>query len=214
MQHRKLSSNLISNHFDSDKILLHDIDFTDVDLTAIAEKDLALFDFANCLLRNVKLDRIGISFFIKFFKDGKVSYSSLDLSGTNLGRQLFLIPETGIACNISVNLMELDLKNFNFTGCSIEDTPFEGSDIAGTRFFNCMKMNPTQFAFCHNFDKALFFEDSNQDNNFKSQISKINAKGKIQEKPFNSYANFKLAHIFDPADETFKRVTSPSKTSS
>ena len=173
-----------------------------------------LFEFANCIFNNVRLDRIGISFFIKPFKEGKIAYSSLDLSNNNLGRQLFVLPEVGVMCNISVNFSGIDIKNFNFTGCSLEDTPFEDCDIAGARFFNCTNISPEQFAFCRNFDKALFFEDIGQDSRFKSQISKINSQGKPLEKPFNSYANFKLAHLFDPADEAFKRINkTPEKSS-
>lgn len=206
MQHRKIYSNSVSNHFEGSKIMLHDLDLTGADLSAMYLQDLELFEFSNCILQQVKLDRISANFFIKLSRDKKIILRTIDFSGDNLGTELVFQPEVGVACNISVNLSDLDLKNCNFTGCSLKDTLFENSDIAGSRFLQCTNIKPEQFAFCKNFDKAIFFDNTEQDNSFKQKITKIFEKGKVPEKQFNSYANFKLAHMFDPADEAFKRA--------
>ena len=206
MQHRKIYSNKISNHFEGSKILLHDLEFTRTDLSGMYLQDLELFEFSNCILQQVKLDRVSANFFIKLFREKKIILRSIDFSGANLGSELVVQPEVGVACNISINMSELDLKNCNFTGCSLKGTLFENSDISGSTFLQCVNITPEQFAFCKNFDKAIFSDNTEQDNRFKQQITKIFEKGKAPEKQFNSYANFKLAHMFDPADEPFKRA--------
>lgn len=206
MQHRKMSSTRVANHFEGSKIVLHDLDFSDTDFSGMLPQDLELFEFSNCILQHVKFDRTSAMFFIKLFREKKILLQAIDFSGNNLGSELAMQPEVGIACNIAVNLSDLDLRNSNFTGCSMKGTLMENSDISGSVFLQCTNLTPEQFAFCKNFDKAVFFEDKDQDNKFKQQINYIFARGKPSEKPFNSYANFKLAHMFDPAEDAFKRV--------
>ena len=206
LQHRQLTSQNVQNHFDNNKILLHDLDFSGSDLKGIHQNDFELFEFSNCKLNNAQLDRVGLAYFIKYMREQKITYNDLDVSGSNLGKKLILSPDIGIACNISINLTGLNLRNFIFSNCMLEGTVFEDSDIAGAKFINVEHISPAQFAFCLNFDKAIFSSDPSADSKFKAEIKKINVKGKPQEKPFNSFANFKLAHMFDPADDNFKRI--------
>ena len=205
MQYRKNTANTIQNHFEANKILLHDLDFTDADLRGIHSTDFSLFEFANCKLVNIKLDRAAIEYFLRYIKENKLIFQNIDFTGAYLGKKLVVMSEIGVSCNISMNFQGLNLRNFIFNETNLEDVVFDDSDLEGASFINAKFLTARQLAFTKNFDKAKFFAEPAQDAQFKSEIARINAQGKSVEKPFNSYANFALAHLFDPAEEAFRR---------
>ena len=198
MQYRKTDINAIHNHFDDNKILVHDLDFTDADLRGIRPADLLLLEFANCKLVNVKLDRAGIDYFLEYFQNKKIIYEAIDFTQIDLSNKEVNQPNVGIFCKISMNFKELSLRNFKFNGATLENVIFDGSDIEGANFIDAQYISPEQLAFTKNFDKATFFSDPAKDTKFKAKIQAIAAKGKEEEKDFSSFANFKLATLFDP----------------
>ena len=167
--HDQTKENAIEFTADS-KIDITEYNFTGADFRGIPYDDFALFDFRECDISSVKLDRAGVNFFRELMLAGKVTATGLNLEGAYLGPLLTRRLDIGIECYIYLNLSNLDLTSTNFSKSDIEGLILENTNISGCNFTECLNMDPQQFAFTMGFESATFNSDKEIDASIKKQI--------------------------------------------
>jgi uncharacterized protein YjbI with pentapeptide repeats len=167
--HDQTRENAIEFTSDS-KIDITEYNFTGADFREIPYDDFTLFDFRECDISSVKLDRAGVNFFRELMLAGKVTAKGLNLEGAYLGPLLTRRLDIGIECYIYLNLSNLDLTSTNFTNSDIEGLILENTNISGCNFTNCLNSDPRQFAFTMGFESAIFSSDKEEDTRIKEQI--------------------------------------------
>ncbi|MGB4190997.1 MAG: pentapeptide repeat-containing protein [Rickettsiales bacterium] len=161
------------NFTNDSKIDITEYNFTGADFRGIPYSDFALFDFRECDISAVKLDRAGINFFRELMLASKVSAQGLNFEGAYLGPLLTRRSDLGIESYIYLNLSNLNLAGTNFNNTNIEGLILENTNISGCTFINCKAMIPEQFAFSMGFESSIFYNDKTQDAEMKEQIKKL-----------------------------------------
>ena len=154
------------------RIDLTEYNFTGADFRGILMQDFQLFDFNNCDISSVCLDRIGIEFFHEYMMNNKVSFQSLNFEEAYLGPVICVDDELGVNCNLYLNLSDLDLSGSNFAHCDINGLILDKSNVSGCNFRDCQNLDPKQFAFSIGFESATFSNDPNADSQIKKEILK------------------------------------------
>lgn len=171
-----------SSLFAENRININEYNFSGADFRNIKRADFDLFDFTNCDISYVKLDRIGIEFFKKYMENGNIKYTNLDLEASRLSPRYYKSYKLGIECILMLNLSNLNLSGTNFKNCDISSVNFDDSNIEYCNFIGAINMNPKQFAYTLGYNLASFFED--EKNNIKF-IEKITKLSKIQRNNIN-----------------------------
>lgn len=152
------------------KIDITEYNFTGADFRGIPYSDFALFDFRECDITAVKLDRNGVNFFRELILNGKVTAMGLNLDGAYLGPLLSIRQDLGIECYIYLSFSNMDLTGTTFRQANIEGLILENTNISGCEFIDCINMDPKQFAFSIGFESAIFYRDEKQNDAIKAKI--------------------------------------------
>lgn len=153
------------------KIDITEFNFTGADFRDIAYNDFALFDFRECDITQVRLDRIGVNFFRELIINGKVTAQGLNLEGAYLGPALTRRHDLGIECLIYLSFSNMDLTGTNFAKANLDGLILENTNISGCVFTDCFNLDPKQFAFSIGFESATFYADQSKDQAIKKQIT-------------------------------------------
>lgn len=158
--------------FEAEKLIdLIEYNFTGADFRELQLKDFQLFNFTNCDISYVHLDRIAIEFFHEYMMNNKVSFQGLNFEEAYLGPVICTDFELGIECNLYLNLSNLNLAGSNFRRADIKGLILDKTNIAGCDFSDCQNLDPKQFAFSVGFESAIFSMDHNMDNQIKEKIA-------------------------------------------
>jgi uncharacterized protein YjbI with pentapeptide repeats len=144
--------------------------FTGADFRGFKRKDFDLFNFQDCDITAVRLDRIGIDFFREYIIEGKVIFQGINLEQAYLGPVLIKRVELGIECYMYLNLSNINLSGSNFRNANIEGLILENTNISGCDFTNAKNMDLKQFAFTMGFETAIFNEDKKINQEMKDKI--------------------------------------------
>jgi hypothetical protein len=140
-------------------INITEYNFTGADFRGIKRKEFEIFDFTNCDITSVHLDRTGLEFFKDYLINNKVIYQGLDLQETYLGPILTKRVEMGIECLINLNLSNMNLAGTDFQKANIKNLILTNSNIAGCNFIGAKNINLKQFADTIGFENAVFSSD-------------------------------------------------------
>ena len=144
--------------------------FTGADFTGIKRKDFELFNFQDCDITEVHLDRTGIEFFHEYIVEGRVIYQGINLQNAYLGPLLTKRIELGIECFMYLNLSNMNLTGSNFSYANIDGLILDNTNIAGCNFIGAKNLNLRQFIFTMGFETAIFSNDKKIDKAMKDKI--------------------------------------------
>ena len=147
-----------------------DYNFTGADFRGISFREFALFNFTDCDITAVHLDRAGVNFFREYMIGNRIIFQGLNLERAYLGPEHLTHPELGIECYVFLNLSNLNLAGSNFRYADIEGLILENTNISSCDFTNARNLNPEHFAFTIGFEKAIFSDDPKKDAAIKAKI--------------------------------------------
>jgi hypothetical protein len=169
-EHHRQSKECRLDFYVTKRIDISEYNFTGADLKGISNKNFELFNFHNCDISSVSLDRVGIDFFHHYIQNNKVIHDRLNLSQTYLGPIFVQKPKLGIECNLYLNLSNLNLSGSNFSNSDIKGLILENANISYCNFKNAKNLDPKQFAFSLGFEKAIFSSNELENQEIKNQI--------------------------------------------
>lgn len=168
---RQVSLNKLDST-DIKQIDVSDYNFTGADFRGIGQEHLELFDFKNCDITQVYLDREAIDYFLEYMRDGKVVWEGINFEGSNLSPRYIVRENIGIECNLVLDLSNLNLSSSIFRRANLSHVIFENTNISYSNFVDVINFDPKQLAFSIGFETAIFDKDQEKDRQIKDLIKK------------------------------------------
>jgi uncharacterized protein YjbI with pentapeptide repeats len=152
------------------QIDLSDYNFSGADFRGISREDFELFNFNNCDITAIRLDRVGIDFFHEYIINNNIIFEGLNFEGAYLGSTFVSRNDLGIQCHLFLNLSNINLTGSNFSNSNIDGLMLENTNISYCNFANAKNLDPKQFAFTMGFENATFSLDKAIDLEIKNKI--------------------------------------------
>lgn len=146
--------------------------FTGADFRGIGQEHFELFDFRNCDISQVIMDREAIDFFLEYMREGKITWEGLNFEKANLSPRYILRQDIGIECYLTLDLSNLNLSGSSFRKANLQEVIFENTNISYCNFVDVVNLEMHQLAFSVGFELAKFSEDPAKDQEIKSVIKK------------------------------------------